>query len=212
MDSVVNRLIVLNLNALWQPIGFSTVKKALISMNSQEDNAEVTAAVGLDIQYTQNEDGTYNFDEPAGMVPVNWEEWTKLPVREFDLTISTPKMTIRAPTVTIAKNYAKMPMKQRRLTPQAIFERDNYTCQYSGVKLGRKELNIDHKMPKSRGGKDTWENLVTCAKEVNTIKADRTPEEAGLKLIRQPRAPLPIPVSALIRNARHKDWEIFLNK
>jgi 5-methylcytosine-specific restriction endonuclease McrA len=66
-------------------------------------------------------------------------------------------------------------------------------------------------VPRSRGGKDAWENLVWSAKEVNQRKADRLPHEAGLKLLAVPRAPKELPVSALIRNsAEVEDWKQFL--
>ena len=68
-------------------------------------------------------------------------------------------------------------------------------------------------MPRSRGGKDTWENLVWSAKEVNQRKADRLPHEAGLKLLSVPRAPKELLVSALIRNtAEVEDWKSFVQK
>ena len=73
------------------------------------------------------------------------------------------------------------------------------------------EGSLDHVVPRSRGGKDAWENLVWSAKEVNQRKADRLPHEAGLKLLSVPRAPKDLPVSALIRNsAEVEDWKLFL--
>jgi 5-methylcytosine-specific restriction endonuclease McrA len=73
------------------------------------------------------------------------------------------------------------------------------------------EGSLDHVVPRSRGGKDAWENLVWSAKEVNQRKADRLPHEAGLKLLSVPRAPKELPVSALIRNpGEHGDWKLFL--
>ena len=66
-------------------------------------------------------------------------------------------------------------------------------------------------MPRSRGGKDAWENLVWAAREVNQRKGNRLPHEAGLKLLSVPRAPKELPVTALIRNAHGRaDWKLFL--
>ena len=68
-------------------------------------------------------------------------------------------------------------------------------------------------VPRSRGGADTWENLVWAARDVNQRKADRLPQEAGLKLLSVPRAPKEMPVSALIRNAHDvAEWKLFLNE
>lgn len=70
-----------------------------------------------------------------------------------------------------------------------ILVRDDYTCQYCGKKLPGHELTLDHVYPKSRFGPDIWENIVACCKECNQKKADRTPKEAKMKLIRRPYRP-----------------------
>ena len=70
-----------------------------------------------------------------------------------------------------------------------VYVRDDYTCQYCGKKLHSSELTLDHVYPKSRFGPDIWENIVTCCKECNQYKADKTPKEAGMKLLRRPFRP-----------------------
>lgn len=70
-----------------------------------------------------------------------------------------------------------------------IFVRDDYTCQYCGRKLPASELTLDHVYPKSRFGPDIWENIVACCKDCNQYKADRTPKEARMKLLRRPYRP-----------------------
>ena len=70
-----------------------------------------------------------------------------------------------------------------------ILIRDNYTCQYCGQKFAARELTLDHVYPKSRLGPDIWENIVACCKECNGYKANRTPKEAGMRLIRRPFRP-----------------------
>ncbi len=75
---------------------------------------------------------------------------------------------------------------------------------------GPNEGSLDHVIPRSRGGKDAWENLVWSAKEVNQKKADRLPQEAGLRLLSTPPAPKELSVSAFIRNiAEVEDWKLF---
>src|ERR1035441_6216875 len=88
---------------------------------------------------------------------------------------------IRVPTVIVAVNYAKVPKKRPKLCAKAIRERDGNRCQYTGRLLHPNEGSLDHVVPRSRGGKDAWENLVWSAKEVNQRKADRLPREAGLR-------------------------------
>jgi 5-methylcytosine-specific restriction endonuclease McrA len=82
---------------------------------------------------------------------------------------------------------------------------------YTGVLLHPDERSLDHVVPRSRGGADTWENLVWSDKSVNAKKGNRLPHEAGLKLLAVPRAPKELPVTALIRNAQGiRDWRLFV--
>ncbi len=178
-------------------------------MNSQNPNDEEAPAVALDIGYDYS-NGVWDFENPVYMNPCPWEEWVKLSVREFDDVIHTPRMVLRAPTVIIDRNFNKMPVKHFKANHQSIRERDNYTCQVTGKKLTKGEGNVDHLLPKSRGGKNTWTNLVFMSKEINFKKGDKTLEEAGMTLIRQPKAPLPTVASALIKEARHFSWKPFL--
>ena len=101
----------------------------------------------------------------------------------------------------------------RRVCAKAIRERDGNRCQYTGRVLHPNEGSLDHVVPRSRGGKDAWENLVWSAKEVNQRKANRLPHEAGLKLLTTPRAPKELPVSARIRNTHGvAEWELFIKE
>ena len=86
-------------------------------------------------------------------------------------------------------------------------------CQYTGVLFRPDEGSLDHVLPRSRGGRDTWENLVWSSKDVNARKANRLPHEAGLKLLKTPRAPKELPASAFIRNAHNiADWHLFVKE
>jgi len=212
--SIINKTQVLKLNSVWQAVGQSTVGKAIV------DLAAGKSAMALDIEYPKDDNGNYVLDESGSPVgepwarPVTWEEWIKLPVREFDNVIhyGNGTKTMRAPTVLIAKNFSKMPKKSFRGKPSkdAITIRDGNVDQYTGKKLKRDEITIDHVIPRSRGGPDTWENLVATSKEINTKKGNRMNHEVGLKLIREPVAPKPIPLSRLIREIKHFDWKQFL--
>ena len=145
--------------------------------------------------------------------PVTWDEWILLPIREQDEAVHTVRGPIRVPTVIVAVNFAKVPKKRPKLSAKNIRERDGNRCQYTGRLLHPDEGNLDHVVPRSRGGADTWENLVWSAKDVNQRKADRLPHEAGLKLLSVPRAPKELPVSALIRNHHGvAEWRLFLNE
>jgi hypothetical protein len=170
------------------------------------------ASRGLDIMYTQNPDGTYDFDEIEYFNEVEWDEWIDLPIRPWDLVIHTAKRIIRIPSIVICFNFAKMPVKKPKPTKEAIKNRDGNRCIYSGVLLTNSTFTLDHVIPRSRGGKDTFENLGACLKEINLKKGDRSVREAGLKLRKQLKAPMGIPVSSLIKEIRHRDHQHFLNK
>jgi 5-methylcytosine-specific restriction endonuclease McrA len=135
----------------------------------------------------------------------------KLPLRDFDFSISTPKLHLRVPTVIVSTQFDRMPVRNPRVTRAAVFERDQGVCQYTGEFVGKSGGNLDHVVPRDRGGRDSFENLVWAKKEVNSLKANRLPHEAGLRLRRKPKAPSPLPASATIREAKHPDWRHFLH-
>ncbi len=105
------------------------------------------------------------------------------------------------PTVIVAVNFAKVPKKRPKLCAKTIRERDDNRCQYTGKVLKSDEGSLDHVLPRSRGGKDAWHNLVWSSKVVNARKGNRLPHEAGRNLLAVPRAPKESPVTALIRNS-----------
>jgi len=93
------------------------------------------------------------------------------------------------PSALVLETYVNIPYFKIRATRRNVFRRDGLTCQYTGEKLTFKEATIDHILPQSRGGSNTWGNMVTCERRLNQRKGDRTPKEAGLQLIREPVKP-----------------------
>jgi len=192
MNSILNKSIVLVLNRNWQAINIRTPQEAFCMMATG-------VATGLDIEGEER------------IRPVSWDEWVTLPIRPQDNAVQTVRGSIRVPPVIVAVNFAKVPKKRPKLCAKAIRERDGNRCQYTGQLLKPEEGSLDHVLPRSRGGKDSWENLVWSSKDVNTRKNNRLPHEAGLKLLSEPRAPKELPVTALIRNAHGvAEWELFL--
>ena len=84
------------------------------------------------------------------------------------------------------RNYRKVPIRMQIVSKRNIVIRDGYRCMYCGRHFAGGELTLDHILPRSRGGRDTWENLVACCRADNHRKRDRTPEEADMKLIHRP--------------------------
>jgi len=96
------------------------------------------------------------------------------------------RLRLSSPSVIRLRHFVKIPYSQRvPLNRKTVFHRDAFACQY----CGRQAENLDHVVPKSRGGGHTWENVVACCRRCNTKKGGRTPREAGVSLIRRPVAP-----------------------
>ncbi|HEX3625060.1 MAG TPA: HNH endonuclease [Verrucomicrobiae bacterium] len=199
MTEILNKKIVLVLNRNWQAINIRTPQEAFCQMATNV----VTA---LDIELGDD-------DCAEALRPVKWDEWITLPIRPQDNAVRTARSIIRVPSVIVAVNFAKVPKKRPKLCARSIRERDGNRCQYTGRQLRPDEGSLDHVVPRSRGGADTWENLVWSAKDVNQRKADRLPHEAGLRLLAVPRAPKEMPVTAHLRNPHGlAEWKLFLNE
>ena len=191
--SSLNKDIVLVLNKHWQAINISTPADALSMMYAN-------TATGLDIR------GKYD------MVPLTWKEWVNLSCSEDDHFVKTIQGNVKIPKIIILCRYDKVPKKRPKITRRGIWIRDQGICQYTGKKINPNEGNIDHVIPKSRGGATDWTNCVLAHKKVNAKKADKTPEEAGLKLIRQPFVPKELPISFYLTNKYNiSEWDLFLN-
>jgi 5-methylcytosine-specific restriction endonuclease McrA len=204
MSDVLNKNIVLVLNRNWQAINIRTPQDAICQMATN-------VATALDIEL--GDSAPAEAARAEALRPVTWDEWITLPVREQDYAVRTAHRAIRVPTVIVAVNYAHVPKKRPKLCSKTIRERDGNRCQYTGKLLKPDEGSLDHVLPRSRGGKDAWENLVWSSKEVNARKGNRLPHEAGLKLLTMPRAPKELPVTVLIRNAPGiAEWRLFLNE
>jgi 5-methylcytosine-specific restriction endonuclease McrA len=93
---------------------------------------------------------------------------------------------IYVPSVIRLRNYRHIPIRIQVVSRRNIFMRDGYRCMYCGHRFAGSELTLDHVIPRSHGGGNSWENLVACCRKDNLRKADRTPAQAGMKLIRRP--------------------------
>lgn len=198
----MNKRPILKLNAAFIPLGTSAWEDTIVNIFSG-------AAHPLDINYTQNEDGT--FDESSVEyfnIVKNWKEWSQLPIRSCDDYVHTTSGPVRLPSVVVCSRFNRVIHKTIQFpTKQNIFKRDKYICGYTGKKLQKNELSVDHILPVSRGGQNTWENLVTCEKQTNTFKDNRLPHECGLKLLWKPEKP----TNGMVFDALREDWNMFLS-
>jgi 5-methylcytosine-specific restriction endonuclease McrA len=191
MNHILTDRVVLVLNRNWQAIATITQEQALSRLV-----AGTAKALWIDAQ---------NFQA------LSWDEWTALPVTADDRVIGTVKGKIRAPSIILLQRYDKVPMITLSFSLRNLWERDGGRCQYSGRLLAPGEGDIDHVIPRSRGGGNTWENCVLSDKSINRKKAARTPAEAGLRLLKAPTQPRTVPSTLRLRNIHGiPEWEHFL--
>ena len=191
---------VLLLNKSYMPIEIVSLKRAFCMLCSKI--AEVVFI----------EDGNYNTYNIE-----SWSELSQLKVEYDDLNdtddvIRTPNVNFIVPRILRTVDYNSIPKRTVKLNRKNLFARDKNCCMYCGKKFNTKELNLDHVIPKSKGGRETWENLVCSCVRCNNRKGNRTPEEAGMKLIKVPKKPRFSPLMKVkIRDRKYSSWEIFVS-
>lgn len=133
-------------------------------------------------------------------------------VEEYDVTIAAPSLTIRAPAVVRQRRATTVRAKRPSFSRTNVFVRDAFTCQYCGELKAATALNLDHVMPRSRGGATTWDNIVASCYPCNQRKAGRTPEEARMVLRRRPFRPTSLPSVAPVAAHDHgvpAEWQSY---
>ena len=147
------------------------------------------------------------------MMPTKWEAWVKLPVREGDDAVRTAHSMVRVPRALIATGYKKVPVKKQKCNLKNLAERYGGVCAITGRKLSRKEMSREHVTPRSKGGRDGWENEVLAHRDVNSKRGDRPYEEVGLKAPTILSAPREAPFSESVQNVyRLPEWDLLLGR
>ena len=127
-------------------------------------------------------------------------------------SVSTFSIEIRVPRIIRLVFYDKFPKSYSKFNRRNIFARDENRCQYCGKRFQLSELSLDHIVPRSQGGGNTWTNIVCACTECNKDKGGRRPEEAGMKLIRKPVKPKHYNDLRLrFNSSKYKSWKQFLN-
>jgi 5-methylcytosine-specific restriction endonuclease McrA len=137
--------------------------------------------------------------------------WAQLaPIDGYEV-IGTTSGPVCIPRLMLLARYGRVPSTTIRLSRRNVYLRDDFTCQYCGLRMTSRELNLDHVTPRSQGGKATWENLVTSCRRCNFNKGNSTPEVAGMRLLKSPARPTWSTAAALAAAPRHfAEWEQFL--
>ena len=180
---------VLVLNRSYVPVNITTVKRAFVLFYQ-----------GL-AKAVDQEFATFDF-----------ESWSELSIAAHHETIGMVDRIIRVPRVILLTAYERVPKRHVRFSRHNIYLRDNNTCQFCGRHFSRSDLNLDHVIPRSRGGKTVWENVVTSCITCNRKKGGSLPAEVGMKMIRHPARPRWTPfMDFSLHQVRHLEWRPFFN-
>lgn len=180
---------VLVLNKFFFPVDTTSVKRAFLMLY-------LGAAKAVDMNYE-----TFDFE--------SWSEISSLKKSE---TIRTVSKTIKIPRVIIVLRYDKVHSKEVKFNRYNIFKRDRSVCQYCKKSFPKNELSIDHVVPKSLGGKTTWENVVCCCLTCNRRKGSNFLSETAMSLSTKPIKPSWELLSNIyLRTVKFEEWKLFLS-
>jgi len=142
----------------------------------------------------------------------DFESWRRAATLGDCDVIGTPSGWIRVPRVIVLRIYDRIPKRHVRYSRANVFARDKFTCQYCGIRPSRSNLNLDHVIPRSMGGRTTWENVVCSCVDCNRRKGGRTPEQARVGLRRAPTKPRWTPLMNVgLSSVRYEEWTPFLS-
>ena len=148
----------------------------------------------------------------------DFESWTEIAQLKAEFEheqhdwVRTVRMEIAVPRIIRLLGYDKLPNQQVRLNRRNLFARDRNQCQYCGQQFPTSELSIDHVHPRSQGGGDTWQNLVCACVRCNAKKGGRTPQQAGIALIRETIRPRRNPLITMrMGTEKYASWKNFLD-
>lgn len=177
------------LNRHWQPVGVSTVARALVLI--WNDVARVV--------------------DPDEFRLFCWEDWTQVEPGDDEPCIRASRLRLKVPEVVCLSRYDRLPGQAVTFSRRNVAKRDHHTCQYCGTQPGWEQITIDHVIPRAQGGASSWTNCVAACMRCNTRKADRTPEQAGIRLRKSPVRPDWKPFYAA-QGERVASWAKFLHE
>ena len=133
-------------------------------------------------------------------------------LEEYDDVIRSPSFAIKAPAVVRLRRPIGGMKRGVKFSRINVFARDEFRCQYCGARATGRELTLDHVIPRSRGGKHCWTNVVACCNRCNDRKGRMTPREAGMHLVREPVAPKRSPeLKRKLEERKYAIWRTFIN-
>lgn len=176
------------LNRNWQPVNVAPVARALVLL--WNDQARVV--------------------DPEDYQTYDWADWAQMTPEKGELFVQAVTCRLRVPEVITLTQYDRLPTGTVAFSRRNVFKRDRFTCQYCGTQPGTHELTIDHVVPRAQNGQSTWTNCVLACLECNRRKADRTPEQAQMRLLGVPKRPVWQPHYAQA-HTRVQSWSKFVS-
>jgi|SRR6185312_12443991 len=133
-------------------------------------------------------------------------------LENHDEIVSSPSTSFYIPSVARIRTYVPMHKKGVKFSRENVLSRDNYRCNYCGGHFSRRQLNYDHVIPRCQGGKTVWQNVTTACLPCNSKKGGRTPEQAKMRLLRQPERPqwLPLQMPSVTLRSVPEEWGFYL--
>lgn len=196
-------------NKTWTPINFRHVGQAI---------SDVYAGKAKIID-------TYAKGHPDPVIAARfmerftWQQWIEQDVLRPDLVLKTGRcretgehLYIQVPRVITLLNYNDVKDMEIKLNRKNVFARDKHVCQYCGKKFATSNLTLDHVQPRSKGGKNSWDNLTTCCKSCNVRKADKTTYESGMFPRTKPHRPKWNGLSVRLKGHFYEEWEDFITR
>ncbi|MHC4338864.1 MAG: HNH endonuclease [Planctomycetota bacterium] len=178
------------LNRSWLAISTTTVRKALSLLYQRAASAICP--------------NTYQAHDFAS--------WTALSVARDEPCIRTVTLRLRVPEIIVLRSYDSLPRRTVAFSRRNLYRRDGYTCMYCGSRPGSEELTIDHILPRSQGGRTTWQNCALACVECNKRKANRNLHQAGMRLRKAPKVPRWSWDVEIAIGRRRASWESFLSE
>lgn len=157
------------------------------------------------------EEGSYsNYDFDAWCELSQLLALEKQPKEDY---LQTPNLEIQVPRIVRLTRYDKFPKTTVRFNRKSLFARDDHRCQYCGQSRPMSQLSLDHVVPRSHGGKTTWENIVCSCTQCNSRKGGRTPAQANMKLLSKPHKPRSNPAMTLqLDDPKYDCWKNFIQE
>jgi 5-methylcytosine-specific restriction endonuclease McrA len=180
------------LNRLWQPVHTCTARRAIALLYL--GHAQVV--------HTDAGEDFFTHD---------FASWAEFSAREAGRdVVRTVRQVLRVPKIIVLAIFDRLPKKDVKFTRENVFRRDHYTCQYCGERFDVKKLNLDHVIPRDKGGATSWENVVCSCIRCNTRKGNKLPREAKMYPLREPRMPRWRPLfSSPAESGGHESWRHF---